>query len=248
MVNNIPASVAKDKGLYGKDKLSDEEYDRKAKKRIYSSMRGSVFEPMRALGKKKMYGSREADDKRENRYRGKRWKITKKDDQTHPKDLIKGARNILRDQSVEQLKRSAITQSSAPGYNPIVTQLPVSGRVKKVLGLVDTGISFPYGPGSNRNRSKALERMSRMDAEKRKEIENNGYVDPIKEKIRNIKGRITVDRALKTLPQTKGIEKDHTINVGKTILGRSLTNEDFSNLKNANKVFKKIKRVFSTRS
>ena len=234
-VNNISASDAKKAGNYGRDRLSEKEYDKRAKKRIYSTMRGSLFEPMRAAGKK-AYGSIEADPEKEKMYRGKRNKITLKDIATHPKDIARGVGNIAKDQSVEQLKRAAITQSSVPGYNPVGAVAPGVG---KVLGALDVGISQPLGPGSNRNRAKSLERLSRLEKERLEEIEKNGKVDPLKEKIRNTKGRITVNRALKTLPQTKEIEKDHTVNVGKTILGRSLTNKDFSNVDEVKKVFKK---------
>lgn len=234
-VNNIPADEAKKKGNYGRDKLSEKEYDKRAKKRIYSTMRGSLFEPMRAAGKA-VYGSIEADPEKEKAYRGKRNKITMKDIATHPKDVVKGLGNIAKDQSVEQLKRAAITQSSVPGYNPVGAVAPGVG---KVLGMLDVGVSQPLGPGSNRNRAKSLERLSRLEKERLEEIEKNGKVDPTKEKIRNTKGRITVNRAIKTLPQTKEIEKDHTVNVGKTILGRSLANKDFSNVDEVKKVFKK---------
>lgn len=246
--NNIPAKEAKKSGNYGKDKLTPEEYDKRAKKRIRSSMQGTTFDIMKNIGNSQ-YGSIYADPEKEAAYRGKKNKMTTKDILTHPKEVVKGAAHMAKQQGVEQLKRAAITQTSVPGFNPVAAAVPdaIPGAVKAVGGFAtDFGINQPFGPGANRNRAKALERITRMQKERQKEIEDTGKVDPLKEQLRQAKGRATVARAMATKPQDKEIEKDHTINTGKTIMGRSFSNKDFSNPEEVKKVFKQGGKTLTT--
>jgi hypothetical protein len=76
--NNIPAKEAKKSGNYGKDKLTPEEYDKRAKKRIGATMQGSTFSVMKNIGNSS-YGSVYADPEKEAAYRGKKFKMTAKD-------------------------------------------------------------------------------------------------------------------------------------------------------------------------